>query len=784
MIGRFALGLTVVMATVAPRTSVTLVRLASRAVGSSLTAHPVAARARRDADPVGCAMPWRRVATPDTGGLDRLRGMVALSPSDIWIVGSTEDGGGSGTLVEHWDGARWRVVDSPANGGRETRLSGVAAVSATDIWAVGDYVNADGAGPLTEHWDGRRWRVVPDAASGPGITLNAVAAVARDDVWAVGAARGGAGTLATLVERWDGHRWRIVTGPGHGSLPAGLTAVTAVARDDVWVLGPSPGRAVTGSGSLVEHWDGAHWRVVPTPDPGPMTGGGLSSIAAVSARDVWAVGAVARYAATSPLIEHWDGVRWRIVPGPRPAEAGMYGLAAVTAIAAHDVWAVGSAGVAGPALVEHWDGARWREMPAPPGAPATVAASSAGNVWMAGMLSGDDIAPYVARYSGTPCYAVDPFVRAIPAGRYPFALGADPARGRLFVRDDDGMVDVVDTARGTLLRRTAVGPYDYGDYLPTSTAVDRRAGRVFVANSGDTARDGDVSVLDAATGKVLRTVATGVHPVAVTVNEQRGHVFVVNAGPLDTGATGSVSMLDARTGAILHTAAVGRYPDAAAVDTRTGRLFVVSREDSTVSVLDAARGTRLSTVRVAGVPAAAALAVAERAGRVFVAGQGGAINVLDAASGRVGRAIRVGGGSGTGSVTALAVDERSGRLFAGWDDDQGGHVRMLDAGTGRVLRTVDVGAVPTVLAVDATAGKIFATGAAGAPGSGAVSVLDARTGALLTTVGTGDNTAALAMDERAGRVFVLSRGDAGTLFRGSVTVIDADAGGTTTGGNR
>src|SRR5205823_336523 len=76
--------------------------------------------------------------------------------------------------------------------------------------------------------------------------------------------------------------------------------------------------------------------------------------------------------------------------------------------------------------------------------------------------------------------------------------------------------------------------------------VDARSGHAFVANSGD----GTVSVLDARTGSVVRTVAVDLHPSALAVDARSGHVFVANE------YDGSISMVDARSGRVLRTMAV------------------------------------------------------------------------------------------------------------------------------------------------------------------------------------------------------------------------------------
>ncbi len=72
------------------------------------------------------------------------------------------------------------------------------------------------------------------------------------------------------------------------------------------------------------------------------TSGQLNGIAAVSATDVWAVG---RYGDSNgdehTLIEHWNGSSWSAIPSPNPGGQSQ-GLSSVAAVSASDVWAVGS----------------------------------------------------------------------------------------------------------------------------------------------------------------------------------------------------------------------------------------------------------------------------------------------------------------------------------------------------------------------------------------------------------------------------------------------------------
>jgi YVTN family beta-propeller protein len=111
------------------------------------------------------------------------------------------------------------------------------------------------------------------------------------------------------------------------------------------------------------------------------------------------------------------------------------------------------------------------------------------------------------------------------------------------------------------------------------------AGRVFVVNAGD----GTVSVLDARTGAVQRTVtigalrpqslATYMNSVDVVADEHGGRAVVVSGSAVDRNGIplpGGVTLLDARSGRVLRTVTVGRIPMAVAVDDTTARLFVVN----------------------------------------------------------------------------------------------------------------------------------------------------------------------------------------------------------------
>ena len=94
-----------------------------------------------------------------------------------------------------------------------------------------------------------------------------------------------------------------------------LNGIAAVSASDVWAVGFY---IDGGDNTLIEHWNGSSWKVVPSPNLGVQhVDVSLSSVAAVSASNVWAVDSYLDVSNnTNTLSEHWNGSSWRVVPSP------------------------------------------------------------------------------------------------------------------------------------------------------------------------------------------------------------------------------------------------------------------------------------------------------------------------------------------------------------------------------------------------------------------------------------------------------------------------------------
>jgi cell division septation protein DedD len=308
---------------------------------------------------------WNIVPSPNAGIVPKLLSVVAISANDVWAVGWTGGKSGPVTLTLHWDGSTWSVVPSPNPSATDNFLHGVTALGTNNVWAVGEF-NAPGGNQRTLflRWNGTAWEQVPGENTGPNgvqFFLSAVSAINGNDIWAVG------NNSHSLAERWNGSNWSIVSTPNAGVGENILNGVSGSASNDVWQVGYFA--FGTWKQTLIEHWNGIDWSVVPSPNTNNRLNE-LKGVVAISASNAWAVGNASSGQAPAnqaTLVLHWNGTAWSIIPSPSPGAAGLNTLYAVSANSANDVWAVGSYTQTDRAqtLVEHWDGTSWNVIPSP-----------------------------------------------------------------------------------------------------------------------------------------------------------------------------------------------------------------------------------------------------------------------------------------------------------------------------------------------------------------------------------------------------------------------------------
>src|SRR6266568_2808374 len=285
------------------------------------------------------------------------------------------------------------------------RLARVAAALAAPLMMTSVLA---GLGPAAaaaacQNWTGTQ----PPSPGAASNELFGVAVLSACDAWAVGDDVTSNGGRQTLAEHWNGSSWAVLPSPDPGTPDNVLTSVRAVSATNVWAVGYTGG---AGNQTLVLHWDGTSWTQVPSPSPGGTgSDSDLFSVAATSHSDAWAVGEVFTSGKITTLIVHWNGSRWATVSSPNPGQSNeLFGIAATSS---SNAWAVGDAtnGAADQTLVLQWNGSRWAQVPSPDQGGSTngnvlvaVTATATRNAWAVGnFANGTGNSTLILHWNGT-----------------------------------------------------------------------------------------------------------------------------------------------------------------------------------------------------------------------------------------------------------------------------------------------------------------------------------------------------------------------------------------------
>jgi hypothetical protein len=333
------------------------------------------------------------VPTPNENSNSELFAASASSPNDIWAVGQS---------TIHFDGTTWTAFPAPMiKGDNNSFLQGVVAISPTLAWAAGNVSDGAHQQQVIEQWNGTKWSLFPGPKFGKKdrADIFAMTSSSANDVWAIGSLVNlGPGLASPLFEHWNGAAWTATTLESNHEF---LFGASADAANDAWAVGFNGSDKIETSAM---HWNGTNWKSVATPNVGEGTNK-LNAVLALASNDVWAVGfstpiAPPRHAATLTLIEHFDGTSWAVVPSPNvgPNSATQSNrLLGLTANSANDIWAFGSYFAADGSghqmtLLLHWDGISWTTASTPnltnSGFPCDLlwagVVPSPGNVWILG----------------------------------------------------------------------------------------------------------------------------------------------------------------------------------------------------------------------------------------------------------------------------------------------------------------------------------------------------------------------------------------------------------------
>jgi hypothetical protein len=238
------------------------------------------------------------------------------------------------------------------------------------------------------------WTTQPSA--NPSSTDNELFATAATSsrAWAAGTTHQ-SGRYKTLVEQHTAVGWIVEPTPNRTGNDF-LDGLAATSKTNAWAVGYHHTLAL-GTAVLIQHYNGSTWSDVSAPRmklhrPGPgqaPTSYLLAAVTALSASDVWAVG---EHGCENigcgewPLTEHYNGHTWTQIPALKPlSNADLFGVAGLNST---HVWAVGSNDSNETPVILGWGGKAWHLVTAPsPGTDGIlygVTARSSKSIWAVG----------------------------------------------------------------------------------------------------------------------------------------------------------------------------------------------------------------------------------------------------------------------------------------------------------------------------------------------------------------------------------------------------------------
>ena len=268
------------------------------------------------------------------------------------------------------------------------------------------------------------------------------------------------------------------------------------------------------------------------------------------------------------------------------------------------------------------------------------------------------------------------------------------------------------------------GGWDYASY-------DSLQDRVLVA------RTAAVNAFDLKTHKVNPSLAPAAWGHAAFALPGGTEVVITN------GSKATATFVDASTGALIATVATGLAPDDAIVDPKTGLLLVMNHVGGSITLIDLTTHTATGTITVGGTLEAAAV---DGKGRAFVNVEDkNQIAVIDITKPEVVARYALAGCEGPTGI-AYAASEKL--LISSCD----GVAEVVAADTGKLVDQIKIGDGADGVAYDPTRHLAFVP----AGKSGTLSVISIRKGRakLVETVPTQRGARTLAIDVKGGRIFL------------------------------
>jgi hypothetical protein len=310
---------------------------------------------------------------------DIITDVSCLHAGDCIAVGedATSSGVNDTTLAYLWNGKTWKQASVPLpTGTKYGYLTSVACTQPGGCIAVGTYQRGSGYYPLEDEWTGAKWvQHLPSTPSGAAGTYPAfVSCSVASFCVATGAytPSGHSSELKSYAWVWNGNSWRAST-PATPSTPYAYNELDTVScpASNFCLLGGIYATSDNGDfQSVVDSFDGAHWKVLtdasPTPEQGSVDY--LNSVSCTSSTACVAVGELGSNAASTTTYHGYaevlSGSTWTLTSTGFIASGTQSFLNGVSCSSPTFCAAIGGQGpyspyTQGKAVYALWNGSTW-----------------------------------------------------------------------------------------------------------------------------------------------------------------------------------------------------------------------------------------------------------------------------------------------------------------------------------------------------------------------------------------------------------------------------------------
>jgi YVTN family beta-propeller protein len=295
--------------------------------------------------------------------------------------------------------------------------------------------------------------------------------------------------------------------------------------------------------------------------------------------------------------------------------------------------------------------------------------------------------------------AIFPIFLRLPAGEYPNTLAYDSENDNIyFGQQSNDLVSVVNASTDLIERSVGIG------FEPLAMAADPVTGNVFVTGSNSTGT-AFMAVISGSNGTVVTTFAFGANrfPVAgpdgLAYDPVNGEFYVASTvGGAPQGTRGNLTIVDGALPSVVKNISLSFNPDGIVYAPSTGNLYLGNQSGDNLSVFDPATASIVAKVTLPSTPTILTYGSTHK--EVYVAIDGN-VSVVSTSSNKVVKAFPV-----TRQPDGLAFDTVNGDLYISdyvWNNVSAVNTTTFKVAVGSIL----LGALPYNMAYDPSNGDLY-----------------------------------------------------------------------------